>query len=367
MKKLTQVMIVLMAVIGLLSCQPPAEKEQAAEQSIAAAPVWIVEVQRQSISEKLTFTGSIEAVRKMNITPDIGGKIDKIYVEEGDSVREGQLLMELDTRAIRLQLDQTQAGLAASEANYMDARINKERMERLSRENAVSDQQFEKILLAYEAAEAQVQQARAALKLVLHQLDVSILKAPFSGIVASKNAEVGDVINPMMGGLGAAGGVLILMDFSRVNILIDVSHQDIVRLKKGQPAVVKLSVYPEREFLGKVSIINFAADPITRKFRVEIQAPNPDGVLRPNSFGEVVIDVNSHDNALVIPQSAVLENSYVFVMKNNQAVRTAVKLGLQNTSQVEVLEGLTDGDRVIVRGNYGLEDGSPVIVKEEQK
>jgi RND family efflux transporter MFP subunit len=367
MKKISQVMMLAIAVLGLLSCQKRAEQEQAGEQNIAAMPVEVIEVQRMSISEKLTFTGQIEAVRKENLTPDVGGKIDKIYVEAGDSVREGQLLVELDTRAIRLQLDGAQAGLAAAEANYKDARINKERMERLSRENAVSDQQLEKILLAFEASEAQVQQARAALKLARYQLDVSLLKAPFSGIVASQNAEVGDVINPMIGGMGAAGGVLTLMDFSRMNILVDVSHQDIVQLKKGQPAVLKLSAFPEKEFFGKVSIINFAADPITRKFKVEIQFPNPDGILRPNTFGEVIIDVSSHDNALVIPQTAVLENSFVFVVKNNQAVLTAVKIGLQNTSQVEVLEGLADGDRVIIRGNYGLEDGSPVSVKEEQK
>ncbi len=365
MKKLTQVMITAAAVLSLLSCQPSAE--QGGEQSAAAAPVGVVEVQRQSISEKLTFTGQIEAVRKVNITPDVGGKIDKIYVEEGDFVREGQLLVELDTRAIRLQLDQAQAGLAASEANYKDALRNRERMERLSRENAVSDQQLEKILLAYEAAEAQVQQARAALKLARYQLDVSIMKAPFSGIVASKNAEVGDVINPMMGGMGAAGGVLSLMDFSRVNILVDVSHQDVVRLKKGQSAVVKLNAFPEKEFVGKVSIINSAADPVTRKFRIEILASNSDGILRPNTFGEVVIAVESHENALVIPQMAVLENSYVFIMKNNRAVRRAVSLGIQNTALVEVLEGLADGDLVIISGNYGLEDNSPVIVKEEER
>ena len=352
---------------GVMSCRPPVGKEGIGEQTETAAPVGAIEIQRRSISEKLTFTGMIEAAKKVNLTPDVGGKIYKIHVEEGDSVKEGQILVELDTRAIKLQLEQVQAGLAAAEANFKDALRNKERMERLSRENAVSDQQLEKILLAYDAADAQVQQSRAALKLIRHQLDVSILKAPFSGIVASKNAEVGDVFNPLMGGIGTASGVLSLMDYSSVNVLVDVPQQDVVRIKKGQAAVVKLSMFPGREFPGKVTIINSAAGSVTRKFRIEIQVPNPDRILRPNTFGEVTIAVDSHDNALVVPQMAVLDNSYVFVIKNDRAVLTPVRLGLQNASLVEILEGLNEGDRVIIEGNYGLEDGTLVIVKEDQK
>lgn len=352
-------------VLIMLSCQQPQKSEETDEVSLAAAPVKVFEVKRQRISEKLLYTGLIEAWNKINITPDVGGKIAEIYVEEGDRVQKGQVLAELDTRAIRLQLEQAKAGFAVAQANFRDAQRNIERMERLKSENAISEQQYEQVKLAYDAADAQLQQARAALNLANHNLDVSIMKAPFSGVVASKNAEVGDVINPLMGGFSPSSGVLTLMDFSRVKIEIEVSSQNIARIKKGMTALLRVDAFPERTFLGKVSVVNLTADPMTRKFSVQITADNRELLLRPNIFGELTLEVNSHEDALVVPQIAVLENRYVFVAQDdNTVVRHDVSLGLQNTDMVEVVSGIEEGDRVVVEGNYGLEEGSKIEVKE---
>jgi len=227
-----------------------------------------------------------------------------------------------------------------------------ERMERLRQEKAVSDQQYEKIRLAYEAAEAQFQQAKAALNLAKHQLEVSLMKAPFTGIVASKNADVGDVINPMMGSFSPSSGVLTLMDFSRVKIEVEVSQNDIVHIKKGQPAWLKISALPDKVFPGKVSLVNLAADPVTKKFKIKITADNPDLVLRPNTFGEATLEISSHEQALAVPQKAVLEGGYVFVAQGNKALKRKVTLGLQNSDLVEIVKGISEGELVIIEGNY---------------
>jgi RND family efflux transporter MFP subunit len=349
----------------LLSCRPPQQAEEAGEAATAAAPVKVVQIKRQRISEKLLYTGSIEAWNRMNITPDVGGKIAKIYVEEGDRVQKDQLLAELDTRAIRLQLEQAKASYAVAEANHKDAQRNMERMERLKSENAVSEQQYEQVKLGFDAADAQLQQARAAVNLANHNLDVSIMKAPFDGVIASKNAEVGDVINPMMGGISPTSGVLTLMDFSRVKIEIEVSSQDIARIKKGMAAFLRVDAFPDKVFPGQVSIVNLTADPMTRKFGVQVTANNPELLLRPNTFGEVTLEITTHEDALVIPQIAVLENKYVFVaQEDNTVVRKEVSLGLQNTDLVEVLAGVQEGELVVVEGNYGLDEGARIEVKE---
>ncbi len=362
---MVKVCVALFLLLSILSCRPPEKKEALEEESFGAASVKVFEVKKQKISEKLHYTGVIEALKNVNITPDVGGKIAKIHVEEGERVREGQLLAELDTRAIRLQLEQAKAALAVAEANHKDAQRNMERMERLKSEKAVSDQQYEKIKLAYEAAEAQLQQARAALNLAQHSLDVSLMKAPFSGVVASKNAEVGDVINPMMGGFSASSGVLTLMDFSRVKIEVDVPHRDIVRIKKGQPAQLLVTVFPDKAFQGRVAIVNLTADPLTKKFKVEVRINNSDFVLRPNTFGEVTLEVSTHEDALVIPQKSILESKYVFLVgANNQAQRREVTLGLQNADLVEILNGLKEGDLVVTEGNYALEDGAKIDIQE---
>jgi RND family efflux transporter MFP subunit len=367
MLKYTRSKIFVVSILAfiLLSCQPPQKTQEVEEASLAAAPVKVYEAKRQRISEKLLYTGLIEAWNKINITPDVGGKIAKIYVEEGERVQKDQLLAELDTRAIRLQLEQAKAGLAVAEANQKDAQRNMERMERLKSENAVSEQQYEQLKLAYDAADAQLQQARAALNLANHNLDVSIMRAPFGGVIASKNAEVGDVINPLMGGFSPSSGVLTLMDFSRVKIEIEVSSRDIARIKKGMTALLSVDAYPDSVFRGRVSVVNLTADPMTKKFGVQITANNSDLMLRPNTFGEVILEISTHEDALVIPQIAVIENKYVFVaQENNTVVRKEISLGLQNTDMVEVILGIEDGDLVVVEGNYGLEKGSRIEVKE---
>ena len=361
----SKILVASILSILLLSCQSPQDTEEVEEASLAAAPVKVFQIKRQRISEKLFYTGLIEAWNKINITPDVGGKIAKIYVEEGDRVQKDQLLAELDTRAIRLQLEQAKAGFAVAEANYKDAQRNMERMERLKSENAVSEQQYEQLKLAFDASDAQLQQARAVQNLANHNLDVSIMKAPFSGVIASKNAEVGDVINPLMSGFSISSGVLTLMDFSRVKIEIEVSSPDIARIIKGMTALLRVDAYPDNKFPGRVSVVNLTADPMTRKFGVQITANNPELFLRPNTFGEVTLEITTHEDALVVPQIAVLENKYVFVaQEDNTVVRKEISLGLQNTEMVEVLAGIQEEDLVVIEGNYGLEEGSRIVIRE---
>ena len=368
-KKFALVVLAAAALSAVAACKKPAAKADPSAPTFGAAPVKVFKAARERITEKITYTGTLEALNKINITPEVGGKIARIYVEAGDRVAKGQLLAELETESIRLQVKQAQAGVAVAEASAADAQRNKERMDRLIKENAVSEQQREKIQLAFDAAAAQLEQARAALNMAQHALDISIMKAPFAGVIASKNAEVGDVINPMMGGAygGGAGGVLTLMDYSKVKLAVAVSSEDIGRIRKGQEAVLRVASLPGRDFRGVVRIVNLTADPLSKKFGVEVYVDNPDAALRPGTFGNIVFEVESHENALVVPQTAILENSYVFVAENGKAVRKNVTLGLENTTMIEVLAGLAEGDPVVVEGNYGLEDGAALQVLEEVK
>jgi len=368
-RKLTVVVLAAAALLTVTACKKQAAKTSAEAGTFGAAPVKVFKVSRERITEKITYTGTLEALDKINITPETGGKIARIYVEPGDRVGKGQLLAELETESIRLQLRQAEAGVAVAEAAHADALKNKERMDRLLKESAVSAQQSEKIQLAFDAAAAQLEQARAGLNLARHALDQSLMKAPFAGIIASKNAEVGDVINPMMGGAygGGAGGVLTLMDYSTIKLAVSISSEDIGRIRKGQEAVLRIGSIPDRDFRGVVRVVNLAADPQNKKFLVEVHVDNPDALLRPGTFGDLVFEVQSRENALVVPQAAVLENSYVFVADGGKAVRKNVTLGIQNTTKVEILGGLVDGEAVIVEGNYGLEEGSPIQVLEEVK
>jgi RND family efflux transporter MFP subunit len=346
-----------------VSCQSQKKEDSTVTRSSSTMPVAVVPVVRQKISEKLAYTGWLEAWQQVNITPEMAGKVAKIYVEEGQPVRKGQVLAELETESVTLQLKQAEAALAVAQANSANASKNKERMDRLLREKAVSEQQSEQVNLAYDAAKAQLEQAQAAVNLARHALDTSIMRAPFDGIIASKNAQVGDVINPMMGSFSATSGVLTLVDFSRIKIVVEVSESDIARIRKGQPVVVQAGDGGTKEVTGTVSIVNTTADPLAKKFRVEAVFNNPGLALRPGTFGSAVFEVSTHENALIIPQKAILENSYVFVAQGNRAVKRNVLLGLKNTDNIEVTDGLKEGELVIVEGNYGLTNGSEIAVK----
>jgi RND family efflux transporter MFP subunit len=369
--RIARTLVAALAAVALLAvaaCKKEAASTDPAAQTFGAAPVKVFKAARERITEKITYTGTLEAQTKVNITPEVGGKIARIHVEAGDRVAKGQLLAELENESIRLQLKQAEAAVAVAEASYADALRNKERMDRLLEESAVSEQQHEKVRLAFDAAAAQLEQARAGLNLARHALDVSLMTAPFAGVVASKNAEVGDVINPMMGGFGGgAGGVLTLMNYSTIKLAVGVAAQDIGRIRKGQEAALRVPSLPGREFRGVVRVVNLTADPQSKKFGVEVYIDNPDAALRPGTFGDLVFEVESHENALVVPQNAILENTYVLVVDGGTAVRRNVKLGIQNTTMIEVLDGLAEGDIVIVEGNYGLEEGAAVRVLEEVK
>ncbi len=363
-----RLMLVGLAFALLPSCRPPQNAESKANpQTFGSAPVKVFKVARQRISEKLFYTGTIEAWQKVDITPDVGGKIDRITVNEGDRVAKGQVLAELDTRAIRLQLEQAEAAMAVAQANYNNAETNWERLDRLYKEKAVSEQQYEQGKLGYDSAKAQLSQAQAAVNLAKHSLDVSIMKAPFGGIIASKNAEVGDVINPMMGAFspGSGGGVLTLVDFSRIKIRVEISGADIPLVQKGQEAILKVPTIQGREFRGTVRVVNMAADPQTKKFGIEVAVDNSDLVLRPGTFGEIILEVQTHENALVVPQKAILDNSHLFIAQDGKAARREVTLGLQNSTLVEVLSGVEEGEQIITEGNFGLEDGAPIEITGE--
>jgi len=363
MKKITLISMILAGLIIIAGVSCRGKDEKGDTQAFAAARVKVVELRPMRISENLVYTGTVEAWQEISITPEIAGKIAAIHVEEGQRVRAGQLLAELDTESTRLQLRQAEAGLAAAEANYQDALKNKERMDRLIKENAVSQSQYERVQLAFDAAAAQREQAEAAVALASHTLDVSLMKAPFSGIIASKNAKVGDVMNPMMGSFSPTSGVLKLVDDSRVKVAVGVTQDDVLRIEKGQEAVLRTDAYPGRDFKGRVSVVNISADPANKKFRVEAVFGNPGLELRPGTFARISLEVQTNPNALAVPQMALVDGRFVFVAEGAKAVRKEVTLGIQNSDHVEIKSGLKPGDLVIVEGNLGLEDGSSIEIK----
>ncbi len=330
--------------------------------ALSAAVVKVAPAQRKSIARTIRHTGQVDAWRVAHITPEVGGRIAAIYVQEGDRVRKGQVLAKLDTRPKELQLEQAKAALAVAEANLENARKELERLTELYRDGTVTEQQYEKAQLAVQAAEAQYQQAKANLHLAEYQLEVSIMTAPFDGVITGKWHEVGDVVNPMMGLSGRGSGVLTLADPSKVKVTVDLPASEVELVRKEQKAYLEFNYLPGKRYEGRVVWVNPGADPLSKTFTAQVVCDNPGWEIKPGTFADVYIAVEEHPDAVVVPLSAVVNDSLVFVARDTVAELRRVKVGLTNENEAEILSGIEPGELVIVEGNFGLTDGAPIRV-----
>ncbi len=364
MSKATKITILMSAVFCFMLSFASCLQEKAEDKTtIETVPVTTTEVARKDLKRSLHLTGDIEPWKKVGVVPNISGKVTRIYVQEGDQVREGQLLAELDTEALRLQLEQAKAAVAVAKANYEDAKRNKERMDILLKENAISEQQHEKIRLALEAAQTQLKQAEEALNLVQYQLDVSMMRAPFPGLITGKYINEGETINPMMPG---GPGVVMLMDISSVKIRVNIPERNFREIQSGLKTFVRVDAYPDEVFEGEVFIINPSANPVTRSFEVQVKVPNPQSKLKAGMFARVEIVVEEKAGVLAVPTDAILEEddkNYIFVVADDsRASKRQVKTGLQEKDLVEIISGLKLGEKIVLVGKEMLDDGSSINI-----
>ncbi|MCK4591354.1 MAG: efflux RND transporter periplasmic adaptor subunit, partial [Candidatus Latescibacteria bacterium] len=344
MRRTLKLAVVVLAMIGISGIVGCGKEEKAGREEFGATPVRMAEVVRGDISTVISLTGDIEPWRQVNIVPDLPGKVARIYVEEGDKVKQGQLLAELDTRTAKLGLQQAEAGLAVAQANLHSASKDWERIQKLHQKGTISPQQYEKVQLGYGVAKAQLQQAEAALDMAKHQLEVSLMKAPFDGVITGKNINEGEYINPAMGGMGPGGSsVVTLMDLSKVKIKVNISEKDMKRVLIGQETRITVDAYPGKEFYGKVSKLNPTADPMSRTFKVEIAVPNKEMVLKAGMYARVKLSVVVHKDVLLVPEKGMLEQQgrfLLFVADGDVARMREVKPGLSSEGMVEIVDGV---------------------------
>lgn len=329
--------------------------------------VKVGKVQRGVLTRELSYKGNVLPWQRANIGPDAAGRIQKIYKKPGDIVNKDTLLAELDTTTLKLQANQAEAALAVANAAYKDALLNHQRLQKLYEKTAVSQMQLEKAALALEAADTQQKSAEAALNTVKHMLNMAYMRAPFAGIITSKNMEEGDVINPMMGMSMGNSGVLTLMDLKKIKITLDVPSEDIEKISIGQKCIVKVDTYPDEVFEGEIYTRNLAADTISKTFKVEVKVENPEIKIKAGVFAEVKVEIFRKENVLLLPIAALNEqgNSTDVVLYNDGTAKYKnVKVGQRNDRLFEVLEGLVEGQQVVVEGNYDLKEGTLLALQE---
>ena len=315
------------------------------EEETAAVPVEVAAVKRQSVASYIQTNGSLEAENDVQIVARTQGPLVELLTEEGRQVSRGQVMARIDPKETQAQVKIAQVALQEAERVYKRAQETFE-------EQLISQADYDAALAAKESAEATLFDRQV-------QLDYTEVKAPFSAVVVDRNIKLGDNVT--------VGQVLFrISDFDPLLSKIQVPEKELPRLHKGQPAYLTVEAWPEERFPASVLRLSPVVDATTGTIRVTLQVEGR-GKLRPGMFASVYLEADRHDSALTIPKSALSLESLgdtVYVVNGDVAGRRAIQLGYEEADIVEVVSGLEESDHVIVVGQDGLSDGTPIRILE---
>ena len=302
-------------------------------------------VTRGSLAREATVAGVLSPVRTIGVNSQVGGALLSVRVEEGDVVRSGQVLAEIDSREIRAQLRSAEASLTL-------AKSTAERSAALLKDRVVTAAEYERDQAAYASAQATVDALRT-------RLGYSSVRAPFAGVITEKRNEAGDVV-------GAQSRLFTLADVTMLVVRVQVSELDITGISVGQSADVSVDALGGTSFKGTVRRIFPAADSVTRMVPVEVGLTGGAArQLRPGYLARVTVKLGERSGVLLAPASAVVgsrDARAVYLKTGDKVERRTVRIGQTSGSVVEILEGLLPGDTVVSVGADQLRDGAQVRV-----
>jgi membrane fusion protein (multidrug efflux system) len=309
----------------------------------AAVPVRVQSVHRRSISQYLQTNGTLEAENEVDIVARTSGPVTEILTEEGQMVRAGQLMARIDEREpknqaaiARVARDEAQLAFDRTQASWKDGLVSRE---------------------AYDSATSKLAAAQAQLESAEIQLAYTEIRAPFDAQVVTRDIKLAQYVTP-------GTRLFRISDFTPLLCRVEVPEKDLPRVRIGQTAHLEVEAYPGQQFPATVSRLRPTVDPASGTFTVTLEVATQ-GKLRPGMFASVYLETDTRENVLAIPRDALVLDSLgdtVYVMVDGVAERREVRLGLRDEDSVEVVEGLAGGEQLIVLGQEGLADGTPVEV-----
>ncbi|MGB5161649.1 MAG: efflux RND transporter periplasmic adaptor subunit [Thermoanaerobaculia bacterium] len=307
-------------------------------------PVEVASVEEGSVSAYTSSTANLVAENEVKVLSEVEGRVLTLRVEEGDWVKNGQVLATLvrDDQAIAFKKAQLQ------ETN---ARAAYDRAKELVERELISREEFDKLSIDYEIAQQELAEAEWALK-------KTTIIAPFSGRITARMTQLGQHVRP-------GDELFQVTDFDPLVARIYLPERDVLGLEEGQDVQIRLDAATEVYFAGRIRQISPVVDTSTGTVKVTVEATEPPEQVRPGSFVTVNIVRETHSDALLLPREAVLrelQKAHVYVAEDDVAEKRAVTLGLEEGELIEVLSGVAAGDRVIVTGQGGLKDGSAVKI-----
>jgi len=319
-------------------------KKKAEKDPIAASPVEVTVVRDGPISTFLETTATLEARNSATLVARREGPVVAVAAEEGQWMREGEVLARLDDKEARLAVERADLALEV-------AKREADRAEQLHSQGFMSPKEQDDLVLKRRTAEVELEQAR-------YNFALTRITAPFAGRVVERSVNLGETVTP-------GKSCFTLVDFNPVLARLYFPERDLPAVQVGQQALVTLDSHPGKVFEARVSLVNPVVDQSNGTFKVTLELPNASGALRPGAFARVRLKTGSFASTLLLPRRGVLSEDgedYVFVAHGDSAVRVAVKVGAIENDTAQITTGLARGDRVVTVGQGGLKQGSKIRV-----
>lgn len=342
MKNMNVRTIIYVAAVMAVSCgnnnSKTAEQPQAAE--VRLPNVTIMAASYKDVPQSDVYTANVEAYAKNNIAPQSPSRIQKIYVEVGDFVRAGQIVAKMD----EVSLNQSKLSMANDSLEYS-------RIKKLYEQGGVSKSDFDAMELKYNVTRSQYQ----------NLLENTILRSPVSGVITARNYDQGD----MYGG----SPIYVVEQITPVKLYVGISEMDYTRVKKNDTVTLTADALPGKTFTGRIARIYPTIDAATHTFTAEVNVANSDRLLRPGMYARVTVNFGSN-HSIVVPDDCVVKQQgsgvrSVFVLQADNTVKEiVVTLGRHFGTEYEILSGVAEGDKVVVKGQASLKNGSKVNVQE---
>jgi len=335
----------------------------------------------------LNASGYVVAQRKAAVASKVTGRLISIAVEEGDAVKKGDMIARLESEdaAAAVQqasanLEASRAGLQSAKAELYDAKINLERQKELLAKDYVSRVEHDSADARYKKAAAAMANAEAAVKAnaaALHGTEVALgytfIRAPFDAVVLTKDADIGDIVTPIGAAAQAKAAVVTIADMNSLLVEADVSESNLKQVKTGEPCEIQLDAFPGLRFRGEVHMIVPTADRTRASVMVKVKFLDKDKRVLPEMSAKVAFLERPLKPEELKPRIGVNSSSivtrnnrkYVFLIKENTAVETPVSTGEQFGDMVEVLGGVTTGDRIILNPAERIKNKTRVKTAEK--
>ncbi len=322
------------------------------------ANVVVSPVRLETIQDEILQIGTVESWRASRVATEVSGRVEELRVRRGAKVKKGDLLVRLSASTLRLKLKESEAKQNAAMARLQKSRDNLKRSEGLMKEGLISERAYRDAKLTVEELEQTLAVNESERLQAQDELSKKEVRSPFDGIVTQALTEEGQWVTE-------GGGIVHLVDLSRVRILVEMPEKYIREVQRGGAVSVQIDAIPGEVFSGKVHALIPAGDRAARLFPVEVHVENKGLLLQEGMLARVAFSLGASRRVLMVDKDALIRKgseAFLFVVEDAKAVKKTVRVGQGKAGLIEVSGEIKADDLVVIRGNERLREGRAVHV-----